>query len=117
MTEPEDLRDFKHRVWTLGLAAQKRHDWCDTFFHVMRSELGLTGSDPSLAEPAEDGVYRVDGFTYFFIRFDGEWIRTALVSPRDFTSAHAETWDDMIQFMREKNLLRNGDGAPVLVKI
>lgn len=115
MTEPQDLTEFRERLWTVARAARNRHDWCNTFYTVMREEFGLSGSSSTVSEPTEDGLYQVEGYTYFFIRYQGEWIRTALQDPRAFTSQRAGTWDDMLAFMQEKNILPREDGQ--IIKI
>lgn len=115
MTEPQDLKDFKEQLWATASAARARHDWCNTFYAVMRDEFGLSGSSSAVAEPTEDGLYQVGGYTYFFIRYQDEWIHTALQDPLQSTSRRSGTWNDMLAFMESKNILPKEDGQ--IVKI
>ena len=110
--EPEDLTEFKNRLWRAVTAARRRHRWCGAEFTILREQLGITGpqaTDRGVPEPSEDGVYRISTATYFFIRYtDGRdvyWVITALHQPRHNTPEEKGTWADVVEFLYRNGLM------------
>lgn len=125
MTEVQEteLEAFKAKVYAVAQKAKADYGWCGEIDTILR-ELGVEIPQDKAGEgPAEDGLYRVGGTTYFVIRYtEGgyvNWLHTALHEPKNYCSTNAGTWADIVSWVTGdiRCARRPEDVAGVLVKI
>ena len=125
MTEVQEteLEAFKARVYAVAQKAKADHGWCGEI-DAMLAELGVEIPQGEAGEgPAEDGIYRIGGTTYFVIRYTEDdvvhWLHTALRDPKQYCSEEAVTWADIVTWVINEThcARRPEDVAGRLVKI
>lgn len=98
--EATELEAFKAKVYEMAQQAKRNHGWCSEIDDIL-DRLGVEAPPaPPVGEgPTEDGLYMVDSYTYFVIRYNGEWMHTALQESQRYTSSGPRTWAEIVTWV------------------
>lgn len=99
-TGVSELDAFKAKVYEMAQQAKRQHGWCGEIDDIL-DRLGVEGPPaPPIGEgPSEDGLYMVGDYTYFVIRYENQWMHTALQESARYTSAHPCTWAEIVAWV------------------
>lgn len=98
--EATELEAFKAKVYEVAQQAKRQHGFCSEIDDIL-DRLGVEAPPaPPIGEgPTEDGLYLVNDFTYFVIRYSGMWMHTALQDSQRYTSSGPCTWAEIVAWV------------------
>lgn len=98
-TGVSELDAFKARVYEMAQQAKRNYGWCGEIDEIL-ARLDIEAPASAIGEgPTEDGLYLVNDFTYFVIRYGGMWMHTALQESQRYTSPRPCTWAEIVAWV------------------